>query len=157
MTGKSRPKKKKQPQKTEEAPAPPPREIIAAPADPRSSFGTSRKIDGIGFWRYKAQLMEDKTIILRDEILFLRRTAADQRSKVATLTKLISELEDQLAGKEGEVIEFEKKFLDAERLGVQRGNTAVLTELQINPNTHDIKMGEDCLVVEQKPREYQKK
>lgn len=153
MASKRKTKKKKTTKKTE--PAPIPSETTPALTPPQP--GKARRVEGLPFWKYKAQLMTDRNIGLRDVILRLRQDAVDQRGKMSTLTKLISELEQQLADKEGEIVEYEKKFLDADRAGVQQGNAAITAELQINNQTHNIKIMGDVLIIEPKPKEFRDK
>jgi hypothetical protein len=129
----------------------------AAPKPVPVKPGVARKIEGLEFWKYKAQLLEDRSIGLRAEIIELQQGAAEYRGKTATLTKLISDLEQQLADKEAVIVGYEKRFLEADRANVQRGNAALVAELQIDTNTHDAQIIGDSLVLRLKPKEARKK
>ena len=136
--------------------APPVKPQMPVPARPGKP-GALRSIQGEDFWEYKAQVMEDRTIGLRSEILRLKTEAVERRKHMATLTNLISDLESQLAAKDEEIIGFEAKALETDRLGVQHGNNAILTKLRIDTKTQQVKFAGNSLVVGPIPRELQKK
>ena len=150
MASKRKTKKKQADKKTETAPKPAP-----APTSPKP--GMARKIEGLPFWKYKAQLMADRNIGLRDAILKLRRESAEQRGKMSVLTKLISEMEQQIADKENEIVGYETRLLDVDKADVQQGNVAITAELQIDPRTHDIQIVGESLILRPKPKEFRKK
>ena len=114
---------------------------------------TARAIHGEGFWQYKAQLLADRSLSLRDEILRLRKEAVDHRGHLATLTKLVAEKEEQLAAKDQMIIDLETQGLEEERVVIQRDNANVLHKLRIDTKTHDVRLVGESLVLQPKPKQ----